>query len=99
MIGFLVAATITLAPAGDADMTAALMGAVDKARAAGGGEIRLEAGTYHFRSPKAMSFYVSNHDNPMPRNVFLPVTNVTDLAIVCDGRAEFIFTARESASG
>jgi hypothetical protein len=23
--------------------------------------------------------------------VFLPVTNVTDLAIVCDGRAEFIF--------
>ena len=91
MIGFLVAAAVTLAPAGDADMTAALMGAVDKVRSAGGGEIRLETGTYHFRSPKAMNFYVSNHDNPMPRNVFLPVTNVTGLAIVCDGRAEFIF--------
>lgn len=91
MTGLLLALAVTIVPRGDADMTAELMGAVDKVRAAGGGEIRLEDGDYHFRSPQAMRFYVSNHDNPMPRNVFLPITNVTDLTIVCDGRAEFIF--------
>ena len=72
------AAGIVLSPKGDADMTADVMDAVDRVRTAGGGGIRLTAGTYHFRSPQAMRFYVSNHDNPLPRNVFLPVTNVTD---------------------
>ena len=70
------AAGIVLSPKGDADMTADVMDAVDRVRTAGGGEIRLTAGTYHFRSPQAMRFYVSNHDNPLPRNVFLPVTGL-----------------------
>ena len=84
-------AVAMVAPQGDVDMTASLLHAVDEVRAAGGGTICLSTGTYHFRSPAAMSFYVSNHDNPMPRNVFLPITNVTDLVLGCDGRAEFVF--------
>ena len=84
-------AVATIIPQGDVDMTATLLQAVKEVRAAGGGEICLTAGTYHFRSATAMSFYVSNHDNPMPRNVFLPITNVTDLVMACEGRAEFVF--------
>ena len=37
------------------------------------------SGVYHFLSPTAMRFYVSNHHNQMPRNVFLPLTNLTAL--------------------
>lgn len=89
--GLVLAAGIALAPKGEEDMTAALMDAIDQVRASGGGEIRLAAGTYHFRSPQAMRFYVSNHDNPLPRNVFLPVTNVTGLVLTAKPRAEFVF--------
>ena len=63
-------AVATIIPQGDVDMAATLLQAVKEVRTAGGGEICLAAGTYHFRSATAMSFYVSNHDNPMPRNVF-----------------------------
>ena len=70
-----------LRPDGTNDMTAAVMAAVDRARAAGGGRIAFAPGEYHFKSPRQMSFYVSNHDNPMPRNVFLPVTNLVGVTL------------------
>ena len=82
--------SLEIAPQGTADMTGAVMDAVDAARAAGGGEIRFAKGAYHFRSPSRMRFFVSNHDNPDPRNVFVPLTNVTDVALVSGG-ADFVF--------
>lgn len=92
MLNLLIAAVeIALAPAGTDDRTAAVLAAVDRVRTAGGGEIRLVPGTYHFRTATEMSFYVSNHDHPGTRRVFLPVTHVTNLVLRCDGRAEFIF--------
>ncbi len=78
----LASVSVEVSPCGTNDCTSALMDAVDRVRAAGGGKIVLAPGQYHFRNPRQMGFYVSNHDNPMPRNVFLPITNVTDMAIV-----------------
>ena len=66
-------ATRSLAPDGESDMTARVLAAVEDVRTSGGGTVRLASGVYHFRSPTAMRFYVSNHHNPMPRNVFLPL--------------------------
>ena len=74
-----------------ANMPAERAARKNQVRTAGGGEIRLASGTYHFHAPTKMSFYVSNHDNPLPRNVFLPIANVTNLVLACDGRAEFVF--------
>ena len=83
-------ATRSLTPDGESDMTARVLAAVDNVRAAGGGTVRLASGVYHFRSPAAMRFYVSNHHNPMPRNVFLPLTNLTDV-VVAGENADFVF--------
>ena len=80
----------SVSPDGDGDMTAAILSAIDSVRTNGGGVVRLAAGTYHFRSPTAMRFYVSNHNNPMPRNVFLPLTNLTDVAVT-GGDVDFVF--------
>lgn len=92
MLNLLIATIeIALAPTGTNDMTKVVLSAVDQVRTAGGGEIRLASGIYHFHAPTKMSFYVSNHDNPLPRNVFLPITHVTNLVFACDGRAEFVF--------
>lgn len=90
---------IALAPTGTNDMTKAVLSAVDRVRAAGGGEIRLAPGAYHFRTTTAMSFYVSNHDHPGTRHVFLPITHVTNLVLRCDGRAEFLFHGAGIALG
>ena len=84
------AAERSLSPDGDRDRTEAVLAAVASVQAAGGGTVRLASGTYHFRSPSAMRFYVSNHHNPMPRNVFLPLTNLTDVAVV-GGNVDFVF--------
>ncbi len=85
-------AKISLTPKGTDDRTAEFLAAVERVRKAGSGEIRLAPGFYHFRSPKSMSFYVSNHDNRLPRRVFLPILGVTNLAVTCKGgKAEFIF--------
>ena len=80
----------SVSPDGDSDMTAAVLSAIESVRAAGGGTVLLAAGTYHFRSPSAMRFHVSNHHNPMPRNVFLPLTNLTDVAVT-GGNVDFVF--------
>ena len=84
------AAVVSLSPDGDRDMTADVLSAVESVRVAGGGTVRLAAGTYHFSSPSAMRFYVSNHHNPMPRNVFLPLTNLTDV-VVSGENVDFVF--------
>jgi polygalacturonase len=86
----LAATAVSLSPDGDRDMTADVLSAVESVRAAGGGTVRLSAGTYHFRSPTAMRFYVSNHNNPLPRNVFLPLTNLTDVAVSGEN-VDFVF--------
>ena len=80
----------SLAPDGESDMTAQVLAAVEDVRTAGGGTVLLASGVYHFRSPTAMRFYVSNHHNPMPRNVFLPLTNLTDVAVAGEN-VEFVF--------
>lgn len=100
MLNLLIAAIeIALAPTGTNDMTKAVLSAVDRVRAAGGGEICLASGAYHFRTTTAMSFYVSNHDHPGTRHVFLPITHVTNLVLRCDGRAEFLFHGAGIALG
>ena len=83
-------ATRSLAPDGESDMTARVLAAVDEVRMSGGGTVRLAPGVYHFRSPTAMRLYVSNHHDPMPRNVFLPLTNLTDVALSGEN-VEFVF--------
>ena len=88
---FLAAVTVTISPDGTNDMTEIVMSAVDKVRScAEGGKIIFAPGDYHFRSPQKKDWYVSNHRNPMPRDVFLPITNVVDLTLESK-RAEFIF--------
>ena len=77
-------------PDGDRDRSREVRSAVEAARLSGGGEIRFAKGEYHFYDSAPMDFYVSNHDNPRPRGVFLPVTNVSNLVVSGDG-AEFVF--------
>jgi hypothetical protein len=87
----LAAFVVAVSPDGTNDMTAAVMSAVDRARnGAQGGKIVFAPGEYHFRSPQKKNWYVSNHRNPVPRDVFLPITNVVDL-ILESQRAEFVF--------
>ena len=82
---------ITLAPNGGADMTAKFMAAVEKARKAQKTTILLKPGEYHFSSPVKSEVWVSNHDNPRPRNIFLPIQGVTNLSVRCyDGTARFV---------
>lgn len=82
--------TRLLEPDGEKDMTAAVLAAAAAVQAAGGGTVRLAAGTYHFRLPSAMRFYVSNHNNPSPRNVFLLLSGLTDVAVEGED-ANFVF--------
>lgn len=87
---FLAALTLTISPDGTNDMTSAVMDALDEVRRAGGGKITFAPGDYHFRSPVRKNWYVSNHRNPVPREIFLPVTNLTDTVLESE-RAEFVF--------
>jgi len=90
LVGLCLALTLSLAPNNGEDMTQSFMAAVEKLRAAGGGELMLASGDYHFRSPVRRNWYVSNHDNDLPRNVFLPLENLKDVTIRSE-RAEFVF--------
>ncbi|MBQ3340441.1 MAG: discoidin domain-containing protein [Kiritimatiellae bacterium] len=71
-------------------MTRPFMDAVAALNAKGGGELSLAPGEYHFRSPVKRGWHVSNHDNDLPRGVFLPIEGVTNVTI-CSPRAEFVF--------
>jgi len=81
---------VEVAPAGTTDRTAAVMAAVDAVRRAGGGTVRFVRGAYHFRTATPQRFYISNHDNFLPRAVFLSVTNVHDVVFAGDETA-FVF--------
>ena len=72
-------------PRGDEDRTAEVLAAVKS-----GVVLRFAKGEYHFRSPSKLYYYISNHDNPQPRDVFLPVMNVEDFAMFGEG-AVFVF--------
>lgn len=85
------AAEIRLAPKGETDMTAEFAAAVAKVRADGGGTISLEPGDYRFSSPVKSDIWVSNHDNPRPRRIFVPVCGVSNLTVRCtQGAARFV---------
>ena len=89
LLGGVFAAEYSLVPDGTNDMTSAVMSAIDGCRLAGGGKVNLAPGDYHFRSPLKQTMFVSNHDNPMPRNVFLNVSDAENLKIVSSG-ARFV---------
>ncbi len=80
---------VKLSPNGENDMTAKFMSAVKDNTL-----IRLAEGTYHFYNTSAAhpSFYISNHDQPIPRTVQLPITGIKNLTVKAEGKgAKFIF--------
>lgn len=84
-------AEVKLAPKGTADMTAALQAAIKKATAdKKGGTVILKSGDYYLKSPVKTDIWVSNHDNPRPRQIFLPIEGVTNLTIRCAKGARFV---------
>ena len=79
------ATNLAFEPRGDEDRTAEVLAAVKS-----GATLRFAKGEYHFRSPTKLYYYISNHDNPQPHSVFLPILNVSDMTIRGDG-AVFVF--------
>jgi hypothetical protein len=65
---------VAFSPRGEDDRTAEVLAAVKNDQM-----LRFENGEYHFRSPSKLKYFISNHDNPQPHKVFLPLTNVTNL--------------------
>jgi hypothetical protein len=76
---------VEFVPRGEDDRSAEVLSAVRS-----GATLRFAKGEYHFRSPSRMAGYISNHDNLQPHDVFLPVTNVSNVAMSGDG-AVFVF--------
>lgn len=76
---------LSFEPRGAEDRTAEVLSAVRS-----GVTLHFAGGEYHFRSPANLNYYISNHDNPQPHRVFLPVTNVVDFAM-CGNGAVFVF--------
>ncbi|MBO4287343.1 MAG: hypothetical protein J5985_04150 [Kiritimatiellae bacterium] len=72
-------------PRGGEDRTAEVTAAV-----ANGATLRFAKGEYHFRSPTNLYYYISNHDNPQPHRVFLPIRDVKEMTMRGDG-AVFVF--------
>ena len=87
-----------LVPNGTEDMTKQFLDALRELNAQGGGELRLASGDYHFMSPVRRDWYVSNHDNDLPRDVFLPLEDMTNVTI-SSSRAEFVFHGNGIALG
>lgn len=85
VMAFALGLNLALEPRCDEDRTAEVLAAVKS-----GATLRFAKGEYHFRSPTKLCYYISNHDNPQPHSVFLPVTNVTDFAMRGDGSV-FVF--------
>lgn len=85
----MLAAILKLASPGEADFTSSLLEA-----ASSDTEVVLAEGTYHFYLENAADkhFYVSNHDQPIPRKVFLPLEKKRELKIRGEGKgAKFLF--------
>lgn len=90
-VGTALGAEVKLAPKGTDDMTAAILSAIRKATAdKKGGTVILKAGDYYLKSPVKSDIWVSNHDNPRPRQIFLPIEGVTNLTIRCAKGARFV---------
>lgn len=88
-VALALAAVVNLSPNGEADMTDKFVKAVKS-----DSEIRLEEGAYHFynTSAKHPSFYISNHDQPIPRTVQLPIEGVKNFKVRGKGKgAKFVF--------
>ena len=79
------ATTLSFEPRGDEDRTMEVLAAVKS-----GAMLRFAKGEYHFRSPTKLYYYISNHDNPQPHSVFLPIMNVEGMTMRGDG-AVFMF--------
>lgn len=93
-LNLLLALTLTLSPNGKADRTDEIMAQLNKLDKAGGGELELKSGDYHFFSShaKKLRFFVSNHDQPGERPIFLPLEGLKNLKITANGDgANFIF--------
>lgn len=90
VFALILAAVITLTPDGDKDRTKDLLAA-----AKSGNEVVLKPGEYHFHRKSAADrkIYVSNHDQPMPRKVFLPIEGVENLTIKGEN-VKFVFHGR-----
>jgi hypothetical protein len=80
-----VASSMSFEPRGGDDRTAEVLAA-----ARSGATLRFARGEYHFRSPRNIYYYISNHNNPQPHRVFLPILNVTDFTMSGEG-AIFVF--------
>ena len=88
----LLALVLTLEPDGLEDRTRSVLDAVSACRDAGGGRIVFKPGRYCLANPSPERWMVSNHHDPMPRNVFLPLKGLRDVELfsedaqfVCDG--------------
>jgi len=81
--------SVLVSPRTGADRTEEVLSAVARVRAAGGGTIEFARGEYRFAAPQPRRWWISNHHDPLPRNVFLPVEGVKDLRLVSSG-ARFV---------
>lgn len=93
-LSLLLALVVSLCPNGKEDRTADVMAAIVKLNNSGGGELKLEAGDYHFYSTHAKKayFHVSNHDQPKERPIFLPLENMKNVKITGEGEGvNFVF--------
>ena len=83
--------TVRLAPTAE-DATPAVLAALDRVRAAGGGVLEFAPGDYHFRAETAtpMKLFVSNHDQSETNRVQLPLVNLKDVELRGRG-ARFVF--------
>ena len=83
---------VVLVAQGTNDMTQVVMNAVERTKSSGEGTIEFAPGEYRFSSPQKRDWWISNHHDPMPRNVFLPIEGAQNLTLtskgarfVCDG--------------
>lgn len=80
---------VRISPDGTNDMTRVMADAIAKASAdcSHGGVVSLAEGVYHLYSDAAqkMEVYVSNHDQPVPRSIQLPVCGADGLTIRGEG--------------
>lgn len=79
------AAEAALVPSGTNDMTRALAEAIAASKS--GGTVELAEGTYHFYAQNArkMDFFISNHDQALPRLVNIAIEGADGCALVGQG--------------
>ena len=91
-IGASCASSAAISPNGTNDMTRVLADAISSCR--NGGTVELQEGEYHFYSENAreMDFFISNHDQPRPRRIQLPIEGAADFSLIGLGNgAKLVF--------